>query len=126
MRIILIEPDAVLAQTYQAALSRAGWIVDWAPSAQVAIDYADEHKPDLVVLELQLVSHSGIEFLYEFRSYPEWSNVPVIVHSLVPPQSIAGYDILCKQLGVLGYYYKPNTRIVQLVSAIKQHMQVMR
>ena len=32
-------------------------------------------KPAIVMLELQLVEHSGIEFLYEFRSYPEWQRV---------------------------------------------------
>jgi len=124
MRILLIEPDVVLARTYQAAFERMGWAVDWAPSAQAAIDCADAATPDMVILELQLVSHSGIEFMYEFRSYPEWSDIPVLVHSLVPLQSVAGYDILCKQLGVREYYYKPSTRIVQLVAGIREHVGV--
>jgi len=124
MRVLLIEPDVVLAQTYQTAFTEVGWQVDWAPSAQAALDYADQTTPDVVVLELQLAAHSGIEFLYEFRSYPEWSTVPIIIHSLVPPKTFTGYDILYKQLAIKEYYYKPNTRIVQLMSGIREYAAV--
>ncbi len=124
MRALLIEPDVVLARTYREALEDAGWQVNWAPSAQAALDMADQTLPDIVILEVQLAAHNGIEFLYEFRSYPEWSNIPVVIHSLVPPQEFANHNILYKELGVKGYYYKPNTRIIQLLAALREHVSV--
>src|SRR5665213_2102299 len=83
-RILLIEPDRRLAETYAKALVAAGHKVTARAGAQSAITAADGAKPDLVILELQLIEHSGVEFLYEFRSYPEWQDIPVLIHSGVP------------------------------------------
>ena len=117
--VLLIEPDRVLARTYAQALTHAGHKVSIAATAQAAIDAADECTPDVVLLELQLVAHSGIEFLYEFRSYPDWQQVPAIILSTVPPaefnQSIEG---MTKRLGVRAYCYKPNTTLKTLAQAV--------
>ena len=117
--ILLIEPDRVLAETYYLTLHRAGHKVVVCPSAQSAIMAADKTKPDLVVLELQLVAHSGVEFLYEFRSYADWQNIPVIVHTVVPPVEFAGSrDVLMHELGVSEYLYKPQTNLQKLVRCV--------
>lgn len=114
--IILIEPDRVLAETYYRALKQAKHQVVVCSSAQAAILAADKAKPDLVILELQLVNHSGIEFLYEFRSYPDWQRIPVVVHTLVPPSEFAGArDLLMDELGVVAYLYKPQTSLQKLL-----------
>lgn len=119
--ILLIEPDKVLAQTYRQAFEMAGHNVSWAMQAQGALDAADAQIPDIVVLELQLPAHSGIEFLYEFRSYPEWHKIPVIIHSMVPQTAFTDLNVLKNELGVTAYCYKPSTKIVQLVSNIHEH-----
>ncbi|HEX3568113.1 MAG TPA: response regulator [Candidatus Saccharimonadales bacterium] len=123
-RILLIEPDAVLAKLYAEALRRAGYTVDRAAEAQSAVNTADTETPDVVVLELQLVAHSGIEFLYEFRSYTEWQNVPVIVHSHVPPSEFEGTDLLQKELGITTYLYKPQTTLAELVSSVRRQVLI--
>ncbi|HKR82122.1 MAG TPA: response regulator [Candidatus Saccharimonadales bacterium] len=123
-RILLVEPDVVLAKTYCQALENAGHQTAWASSAQAALDAADTQTPDIVVLELQLTGHSGIEFLYEFRSYSEWQNVPVLVHSLVPLTAFTDTKVLKDELGVKEYYYKPNTRLVQLLSGVREYLAV--
>src|ERR1700733_7447717 len=103
-QILLIEPDKSLAKTYHQALKQAGHKVVSVTSSQQAINSADKLAPDVVVLEIQLVGHSGIEFLYEFRSYPEWQSIPVIVHSNVPYVELKdGWPLLSKQLGVSSY-----------------------
>lgn len=76
MNVLLVEPDTKLAGMYKTALESAGHKVFWALDAQSAVHLADDSAPDLVVLEIQLTSHSGIEFLYEFRSYNEWQDIP--------------------------------------------------
>lgn len=120
MQVLLVEPDVVLAKLYRQAFEDSGWQVSWAPGAQAAVDAADDARPDVVVLELQLVEHSGIEFLYEFRSYLEWQTIPVIAHTLVPPTAFADLSVLVHELGVSTYHYKPNTNIAQLMSSIHE------
>lgn len=123
--ILLIEPDRILADTYCRALEKAGNKVSVCAGAQAAVLAADRVKPDLVILELQLVEHSGIEFLYEFRSYPDWQSVPTIIFSQVPPSEFNNnYEILKNELNVTSYLYKPQTTLTQLTSVISEQLTV--
>ncbi len=86
---------------------------------------ADKTKPDLVILELQLIEHSGIEFLYEFRSYPEWQAIPVLVLSQVPPSEFAASrQLMTDDLGVRTYLYKPRTSLRQLLANVSEQLSV--
>ncbi len=119
-QLLLIEPDTVLADIYTRAFEAAGWQAQIAHTAQAAIHMADKITPTLVVLELQLTKHNGIEFLQEFRSYSDWQHVPVIVHSLVSPREITGTNTWQADLGIVSHFYKPNTKIAQLVKSANQ------
>ena len=111
-RILLLEPDLVLAETCRQALLSVGHQVVCCASAQAGIISADQHRPDLIILELQLIEHSGIEFLYELRSYQDWRSIPVLVHTWVPPAEFnENRQVLGEQLGVRHYLYKPNTSL---------------
>jgi len=124
-QILLVEPDKILAETYGQALASAGHQVAVRAGAQAAILAADQAQPDLVILELQLVEHSGIEFLYEFRSYGEWQAIPVIIHSSVPPAEFTdSWPILQGQLGVNAYLYKPHASLQQLINAVEEQLAV--
>lgn len=123
--ILLIEPDRRLAATYQKALKTAGHDVTTASGAQAAIMAADNAKPDLVILELQLVGHSGIEFLYEFRSYLDWQAIPVIIQSQVPPGEFSdSRQLLAQELGVKAYLYKPHTTLRRLLAEVDEFTPV--
>jgi len=123
--ILLVEPDSRLAATYAKTLQAAGHHVTTVPSAQTAIVAADTALPDLVILELQLVEHSGIEFLYEFRSYPDWQAVPVIIQSQVPPAEFSdNWQLLQNELGVQAYLYKPRTSLRRLLAQVQEFTHV--
>jgi DNA-binding response OmpR family regulator len=106
--ILLVEPDRLVAKTYMEALQSAGHSVQVCATAQSAIFCADEQPPDLLILEIQLVGHSGIELLYELRSYPDWQNLPVVIVTNVPAGEFQGsWQLLKNELGVQSYHYKP-------------------
>lgn len=118
--VLLIEPNVVLAATYVAFLQQKGYMAIAVTSAQAAIDAADEHMPDIVVVELQLTGHNGIEFLHEFRSYPEWQRIPVVVHTMLPPSHLAGLDtVMATDLGVCAILYKPATSLEDLARTVR-------
>ena len=120
-QVLLIEPDALLAKTYAAALEAVGYAVRTCALAQSAIHIADEIKPDLVVLEIQLVGHSGVEFLYEFRSYADWQGVPLVLLTHVPPREFAeSRQLLYEELGVRTYLYKPQTKLRDLLRSVQE------
>ena len=113
----MLEPDAVLAQTFREVLELAGHEVVVCREAQEAVFSVDDAKPAIILLELQLVGHSGIEFLYELRSYADWRDIPVVIVSNVPPYEFnANAELLRDSLGVTEYCYKPQTSLAQLLS----------
>lgn len=119
MNILLIEPDRLLANTFAKALQKAGHEVRDQATGQAAIFAIDEARPDLILLELQLVGHSGMEFLYELRSYPEWQDIPVVVLSNVPAAEFWGSQALGpSELNIAAYHYKPRTSLRHLAEVI--------
>jgi len=123
--VLLIEPNTLLAKSYIQALQHAGHKVAHATGAQAAIDAADKQLPDVVIVEIQLPQHSGIEFLHEFRSYPEWINVPVVVNTATSPaRMMLAKKPLQRDLGVVDILYKPRTTLQDLVRVAREHSAV--
>lgn len=119
MKILIIEPDRVLGATYQNALVGAGHTVILRRSGQLGLDALDDESPDLVVLELQLGLHNGIEFLYELRSQADWQHLPIIVHTINSNILQSNYRAALAQLKVDQILYKSSTTLSQLVKAIE-------
>lgn len=116
--VLFVEPDTIVASLYGDALVQSGYAVAFAKSAQQAIAAADKQLPDIVVTELQLARHNGVEFLYEFKSYTEWQNIPVIVLTALSPHELERYAGVCDQLMVVRILKKSETTAALLVKAV--------
>lgn len=120
-KIVLIEPDSVLANQYFDALSNERYEVVIKHSADNALDVLDD-SVKLLILELQLGPHNGLEFLYEIRSYEDLADIPVVVLSAVSPNyvvSTGSYELL----GVTEYLYKPQTSLTVLRRTVEQLLE---
>lgn len=121
-KILLVEPDVLLSKSYKKALEGQGYEVFVFRTAQDAIHGTDEHRPDLIILEIQLMGHSGIEFLYELRSYSDWQTLPVVVISNVSPGEFSEeQQLLWKELNVNTYIYKPQLKLKDLIQLVARH-----
>jgi CheY-like chemotaxis protein len=120
MRVLLVEPDTILAAVYIQALEQFGNEIQHAVSAQTAVQLADKALPDVVVLELQMPRHNGVEFLYEFRSYGEWQLAPIVLHTFAMPSQLGLTAAMQKELGVRQVLYKPATSLRQLCMAVQR------
>lgn len=118
--IAVIEPDRVLGQVYQLALQDAGYTVHWSQDAQRGIQLINDHSIDIIIVELQMAVHNGIEFLYELRSYAEWQHIPVIILSNVPSSHPNLSPVLWENIGIAAYLYKPLAKLTDIVAAVKQ------
>jgi DNA-binding response OmpR family regulator len=123
-RVLVLEPDRLLAETYRQALIYAGYEASYVTSGQAAVDSADSATPDIILLELQLPAHNGLEFLYEFRSYTEWQQIPVIVNTNIPSTSLGSTDeSIYNELGIKAWHYKPQTSLQLLVRSVNEQLQ---
>lgn len=110
----------MLAQNISSALKRAGHTVSWQVDAQEAIAAADKKTPDAVVMDVFLANRTGIEFLYEFRSYPDWSQVPAIIFGSLREEEAKAYFDVMDKLNIKHFFYKPAASLDQLVEAVSQ------
>jgi CheY-like chemotaxis protein len=114
--VLLIEPDAILGAMYKKTLQRAGYKIDLQTNAQTAIHALDRQTPKLIILEIQLGQHNGIEFLYELRSYPDWHDIPIIINSLIPDDVLGISPRIANELGIVKIMYKPKVTLDMLLS----------
>lgn len=69
-------------------------------------EYTDAPRPDLILLDLQLPNHSGMDILAELYDRPEWRRIPVIVVTA----SIDAEEIARSyELSANAYIQKPST-----------------
>ena len=123
MHILLIEPDRVLAKSYASGLKAAGNTIAHTVDAQFAIQAADEKAPDVVVVSLELARHNGIEFLYEFRSYSEWQDIPAVLLTNAPSTELGQNNISHDQLGIVAVLIRTRTSVTDLVHTVERVAQ---
>lgn len=123
-RVLLVEPDIILANTIIEYLLRKNVAVQTAHDAQAAIVCADASRFDAVVLELAMPAHNGIEFLQEFRSYTDWKAIPIIIYSHIPREDTGLSVAEWHKYGVAGYLYKPTSSLARLSLAL-QNVEVL-
>jgi DNA-binding response OmpR family regulator len=124
MKVLLIEPDKLLATSISIIFEQAGHQLDWQANPQEAINYLDEQLADVIITDLSLCAHSAIEVLFEMRSYSEWQGIPVIIFSSLPAREIYSCVASLEQLGVKAYHHKASTSLAELLASTESYQPV--
>jgi CheY-like chemotaxis protein len=74
---LIVEEDGVLARQMVRTLRQAGHLPTLASTAQAALREAGE-RPDVIVLDLELLDVRGEELLARLESHPETAHIPVL------------------------------------------------
>jgi CheY-like chemotaxis protein len=102
--ILIVEDYPNLQLVYKTALEAEGYEVWQAADGEAALVIAQEHEPDLILLDLLLPREGGLEFLREFDT-KQHPRVKVVVFSnMASPELYAE----AKQLGATQYLIKAN------------------
>ncbi|MFE7161136.1 response regulator transcription factor [Streptomyces sp. NPDC057636] len=100
-RVLVVDDDPTVAEVVAGYLDRAGYDVDRAADGPAALDRADAHGPDLVVLDLMLPGMDGIEVCRRLRAR---GPVPVI---MLTARGDEDERILGLEVGADDYVTKP-------------------
>ena len=102
-RILVVDDDRSIRETFEQHLGRLGYEVKTAPSAEEALSLLAEFEPGLVVTDVRMPGMDGIEFLKRVRS--EVADLDVIVitafddmKTAVSAMRAGAYDYLVKPL----------------------------
>lgn len=118
MNILLLDHHKTTRSTLEKLFSEHKIMA--ASDADGALQIADSYGIDIALIELSLAGHSGLEFLYEFRTYQDWLHIPVIIYSSVWIDAAHRSTRAWQQLNVYKYIYKPESTLAQLKDAVEK------
>lgn len=76
-RILIVDDDETVLQTFAKALSLEGYDVRIAASPLVGLQAVEEVAPDVILLDLRMPFVNGIGFLYRLRALSNHHHTPV-------------------------------------------------
>src|SRR3954453_11123095 len=100
-RLLLVDDDALLVAVLSAALVQEGYAVEAATDGRDALRRFQQHRPDLVILDVQLPELDGLEVCRRLRAT---ATTPIILLTSRAEEidRVAGLD-----LGADDYVTKP-------------------
>ena len=100
-RILVVDDEPQIRRLLRTALGAHGYAVEEARTGQQGLELAATTAPDLVILDLGLPDHDGLEVL---RSLREWSRGPVFILSVREREQD---KVLALDMGADDYITKP-------------------
>ena len=76
-KILIVDDEEVIRMLYGEELEEDGYSVVTAGSGHGLIDMIGKEKPDLVVLDIKMAEHDGLDLLQDIRK--DYYNIPVIL-----------------------------------------------
>jgi CheY-like chemotaxis protein len=119
--IVIVEDIKELREGYSKTIASAGYTVNSFESAEKALEFIKNNKPQLVLSDIKLAKISGLELLQELKSNPETKDVFVVLISgsyNTPDDQSHGLEI-----GADGYMVKPiqNRELAARIDAFMRH-----
>lgn len=102
-RILAVDDTAVILTRISNTLQNDYDVITVNSGAR-ALKYLAQHKPDLILLDIQMTPKNGIDTLREIRAMEDRMDIPVIMLTGVEDKS---FVLASVKLGVCDYILKP-------------------
>ncbi len=77
--VMIVEDDIVTRENMAEMLKLEGWRVFKAENGRVALEFMEDKKPSLIILDLMMPEMDGFEFVTHLRQNEKWRSIPVVV-----------------------------------------------
>lgn len=119
-KIVLIEDDQWLADSYVAMIASRGYEVTHFSTAHEAMSWIDAHHPALIVADIMLGDHNTLTLLHELQSYPDTAAIPVIVCTSLSADMLSNADL--SSYGIVEVLDKSTLTPDQLLLSVEVHL----
>ena len=103
-RILVVEDQEDNRQILRDLLATAGYDMIEAEDGMQAVAAASEHRPDLILMDIQLPELHGYEATRRIKANPALSAIPIIV---VTSYALSGDEDKAREAGCNAYVAKP-------------------
>ncbi len=104
VRILLAEDNEANILAMQEYLQIKGYQVIIARNGREAIQRADETRPDIMLMDIQMPELDGLEAIRRLRARSEWATTPIIALTAL---AMPGDQERCLAVGASAYLTKP-------------------
>ena len=118
--ILLAEDNEANVITISSYLGAKGYAILLAKDGQEAIDLAKTHRPDLILMDIQMPGIDGLEAMRQIRLNPSLGDLPIVALTAL---AMTGDREKCLEAGASDYLTKP-VRLKQLAATIQQFLDV--
>jgi len=118
--ILIVEDDAANQELLARFLRRASYKVILATDGMTGVGAAQEHTPDLIVMDLGLPGIDGWEATRQIRSIPKTAHIPIIA---LTAHALSSDVIRAIEVGFDAYETKPVVyrRLIQKIDQFVNH-----
>lgn len=117
--ILIVEDNELNMKLFNDLLEAHGYATVQTRSGLEALDLAREHKPDLVLMDIQLPEVSGLEVTRWLKQDEALRHIPVIA---ITAFAMKGDEEKIRQGGCEAYLSKPIS-IVKFLETIRLHLR---
>ena len=103
-RILIVEDQEDNRRILRDLLSSVGYQVLEAVDGEEGVRLADVHRPDLILMDIQLPGVDGYEATRRIKSNPDLKSIPIIV---VTSYALSGDEEKARNAGCDDYVAKP-------------------
>ena len=87
-KILLVEDEPQLLVALHVRLTASGFTCETAGNGKEALAVLSRWRPDMVIADLLMPEMDGYALCRHIRANPDWEQMPVLVLSAVPRQTI--------------------------------------
>ena len=102
--ILVVEDQEDNRRIMRDLLASAGFEVMEAVTGEEGVAAAETHRPDLILMDIQLPGLDGYEATRQIKANPDLQHIPIIV---VTSYALSGDDVKAYEAGCDDYVSKP-------------------
>jgi len=115
-KILIVEDNEINAKLYIGLFESEGYGIIHSADGLDTLDLAREHKPDAIILDIQLPEVSGLEHARNLKADPALKHIPIIA---VTAFAMRGDEERIMEAGCDAYLAKPVPTTVLLETIAK-------
>ncbi len=102
--ILVVEDQEDNRRIMRDLLTSVGYEVIEAVTGEDGVAMAESHRPDLILMDIQLPGLDGYEATRQIKANPDLEHIPIIV---VTSYALSGDDVKAFEAGCNAYVSKP-------------------
>ena len=119
-KILVVEDDQMISSMYKTKFEADGFDVVIAGNGLEGYEFAKQHKPDIIMMDIILPQMDGFSALEKIKQDEETKNIKVIMLTNLGTEEDRAKG---EKLGAAGYLVKARLTPAQVSAKIKEYLQ---